>query len=246
MIMKSSFVICLSSVALLLSAFGQDPTISPAAPVPPTAPIATTPSAVATPSTPLPSPAVSPTASKTEDLEHRINRKVKRHLNINIGDDPEREGDPKRTHHISHDGDLEDLGSLAAIPIVAIIFGTLSLFGAPVLVVAAIMFFSYLRSRSVHRTVRMMVEKGQPVPPELFAPPKAVRARSDMRRGVVLMMVGIGVMVFFGAVNDWEGGAWSLGIIPFLIGAGHLLVWKLEGNQPVLQNTSTDNPPRTS
>ena len=53
-----------------------------------------------------------------------------------------------------------------------------------------------------------------------------------MRRGVVLVMVGIGLMVFFGACSDWEGGAWALGVIPFLIGAGYLLVWKLEGNKP--------------
>jgi hypothetical protein len=98
-----------------------------------------------------------------------------------------------------------------------------------VLVVAAIMFFSYLKSRSLHRTVRTMVEKGEPVPAALFAPPPVVRARSDMRRGIVLLMVGFGTMIFFGAVNDWEGGAWALGVIPFLIGLGYLLVWKLEG-----------------
>jgi uncharacterized membrane protein len=76
-----------------------------------------------------------------------------------------------------------------------------------------------------------MVEKGQEVPAALFAPPPVVRARSDMRRGVVLLMIGIGLMIFFGAMNDWEGGAWSLGIIPFLIGAGYLLVWKMEGSK---------------
>jgi hypothetical protein len=42
-------------------------------------------------------------------------------------------------------------------------------------------------------------------------------------------MVGIALMIFFGAVNEWEGGAWALGVIPFLIGAGYLLVWKFEG-----------------
>jgi hypothetical protein len=52
-----------------------------------------------------------------------------------------------------------------------------------------------------------------------------------MRRGVVLVMVGLGLMIFLAAVNDWEGGAWSIGLIPFLIGAGYLLVWKLEGNK---------------
>jgi hypothetical protein len=130
-----------------------------------------------------------------------------------------------RSHHNNDDFNVED-GALMAIPIIGIVFSTL--FGAPVLVVAAIMFFSYLKSRSLHRTVRDMVEKGQPVPPALFAPPPAIRARSDMRRGVVLMMVGFGVMIFFGAVNDWDGGAWALGIIPFLIGVGYLLVWKFE------------------
>jgi hypothetical protein len=107
------------------------------------------------------------------------------------------------------------------------------------------MFFSYLKSRSLHRTVRQMVEKGQEVPAALFvSPPPAVRARSDVRRGVVLIMIGIGVMIFFGAVNDWEGGSWAIGVIPFLIGAGYLLVWKLEGNKIATLNTSTDNVPR--
>jgi Domain of unknown function (DUF6249) len=130
-------------------------------------------------------------------------------------------------HHSDASGDDEDLGALMAIPIVGIIFTTL--FGAPVMVVAAVMFFSYLKSRSLHRTVRAMVEKGQEVPAALFAPPPIIRARSDLRRGVVLLMVGFGLMIFFGAVNDWEGGSWSLGVIPFVIGLGYLLVWKLEG-----------------
>jgi len=79
-----------------------------------------------------------------------------------------------------------------------------------------------------------MVEKGQPIPAELLAPAaRAVRRRSDVRRGVIWAMVGLGVMIFFGSVNDWEGGAWSLGLIPFLIGLGYLLVWKLEGKNNV-------------
>jgi hypothetical protein len=56
-----------------------------------------------------------------------------------------------------------------------------------------------------------------------------------MRRGVVLVMVGVGLMLFFAAVNDWEGGSWAIGVIPFVIGLGYLLVWKLEGKK--------DNPP---
>ena len=110
----------------------------------------------------------------------------------------------------------------------------MSIFGAPVLIVAVILYFGFSKSRMQHRTIRMLAEKGQPIPPALLAPPApAVRQRSDMRRGVVLTMVGVGLMIFFGAVNDWEGGAWSLGLIPFLIGAGYLIVWKLEGKKDV-------------
>jgi hypothetical protein len=119
-----------------------------------------------------------------------------------------------------------------AIPIVAIVF--LSIFGAPVLIVIMIGMFTLMVSRMRQRTIRMMVEKGQPIPAELLAPAaRGVRRRSDVRRGVIWAMVGLGVMIFFGAVNDWEGGAWSLGLIPFLIGLGYLLVWKLEGKNNV-------------
>jgi hypothetical protein len=124
-----------------------------------------------------------------------------------------------------HDSDVPWI----AIPIVTIVF--LTIFGTPILIVAVILYFSFSKTRALHRTVRMMVEKGQPVPEALLNPPPALRQRSDMRRGVVLAMVGLGLMLFFAAVNDWEGGAWSIGLIPFLIGAGYLLVWKLEGKK---------------
>ena len=89
-------------------------------------------------------------------------------------------------------------------------------------------------SRMRQRTIRMMVEKGQPVPAELLAPhARTVRQRSDVRRGVIWTMIGLGAMIFFGAVNEWEGGVWSIGLIPFLIGLGYLMVWKLEGKKNV-------------
>jgi len=211
--MKTAILTWLCSIALALPAFGQSQTPAPA----PSASGTAVASASAGASI---SPAVSATPDDEDSIERSVTRKLKRHFSINS---------PSVTtitrHH--YDSDDGDNAAWMAVPIVGVIFSTL--FGAPVLIVAAIMFFSYLRSRSLHRTVREMVAKGEPVPPALFAPPPAVRARSDMRRGVVLVMVGFGLMIFFGAVNDWEGGAWAIGIIPFLIGVGHLLVWKLEG-----------------
>jgi hypothetical protein len=210
--MNRLIIIYLCSLALAISSFAQTPTASP---------LASTPAATAT---------ISPTSTPASKIEQSIRKKQKKHFGFTIGD---------------HDKDLDALDRLGegkspdeipaiVVPIVAITL--LTVFGAPVLIVGLIMYFSFSRSRALHRTVRMMVEKGQPVPEALLNPPPAQRQRSDLRRGVVLAMIGIGLMAFLGAASDWDGGAWTLGLIPFLIGVGYLLVWKLD--------TKKDNPPR--
>jgi hypothetical protein len=200
--MKTALITCLCSIALALSVLGQNPVPPPQAspPVPPPAASVST-AATATASV---SPAV------VDDFDAAIEKKIKKHFNMTF--DRDKSG--------------KDDVPWIAIPIVLIVFFTI--FGTPVMIVGLIMYFSFSKSRAMHRTVRMMVEKGQPVPEALLNPPPPIRQRSDLRRGIVLLMVGFGLMVFFGAVNDWEGGAWSLGIIPFLIGAGYLLVWRLD------------------
>lgn len=213
--MKTTLLTYLCSFALVLTAFGQTPT-------PPASPTATAVTSTSATATVAPTAAPTVTPYEEDSIEREVARKLKRKFGVTI----DTKGVTNVTRH-HRDNDDDDFGAFMAIPIIGIIFTTL--FGAPVLVVAAIMFFSYLKSRSLHRTVRTMVEKGEPVPAALFAPPPVVRARSDMRRGVVLIMVGFGVMIFFGAMSEWEGGSWAFGIIPFLIGAGYLLVWKLEG-----------------
>ena len=202
--------LCICSVVLAVAAMAQP---APPPPPPPPGPAA---SASATVS-------VSPAQDLADRIHQRIEKKLKGHHGIVIDGDKNEDVDLKN---------VGDLGERLAIPIVGIVF--MSIFGAPVLIVAVILYFGFSKSRMQHRTIRMLAEKGQPIPPALLAPPApAVRQRSDMRRGVVLTMVGVGLMIFFGAVNDWEGGAWSLGLIPFLIGAGYLLVWKLEGKKDV-------------
>ena len=203
--MKTALITCLCSIALALSVSGQNPVPPPQAspPVPPpAASVSVSPAATVAAS-------VSPAAE--DDFDVAIGKKIKKHFNASFDHDKS--------------GKDDDMAWIA-IPIVFITFFTI--FGTPVMIVGLIMYFSFSKSRAMHRTVRMMVEKGQPVPEALLNPPPPIRQRSDLRRGVVLLMVGCGLMVFFGAVNDWEGGAWSLGIIPFLIGAGYLLVWRLD------------------
>jgi hypothetical protein len=195
--------LCICSMVLVATAFAQSP--PPPPPPPPPAPSASA------------SASVSP-GSLADKIHQKLDKKLHGRHGIVIDGDSDR-GEIKS----------DDLPEFV-IPIVAITM--LTIFGAPVVIVAVIMYFGFSKSRMQHRTLRMLAEKGQPIPPALLAPPApALRQRSDMRRGVVLTMVGFGLMIFFGAVNDWEGGVWSIGLIPFLIGVGYLMVWKLEGGK---------------
>jgi hypothetical protein len=194
-------------------------TAAPIAPVAPIMPPAATASPIPT-ATPGKSSLTltlnsSATPSIDEEIDNAIEKKIRKHFDFST-----------TRHHAS--GDDSDAAWIA-LPIVFIVF--LTIFGTPVVIVALIMYFSFSRNRAMHKTVRMMVEKGQPVPEALLNPPPVVRQRSDLRRGVVLLLVGLGLMVFFGASSGWDGGAWSLGIIPFLIGVGYLIFWRFDARK---------------
>jgi len=211
--MKKLILLCICSVALPITLFGQTPTNSP---------IASPPAGVATAATATPTATASTSPS---DLADKIHQKLEKKLRGKHGIIIDGGGKDE-------DADLQKMRDFVAIPIVAIVF--LSIFGAPVLIVIMVGIFALLGSRMRQRTIRMMVEKGQPVPAELLAPElRHVRRRSDVRRGVVWTMVGLGLMIWLAAVNDWEGGAWSFGLIPFLIGLGYLIVWRLENKKDV-------------
>ncbi len=227
--MKRLFLLCTCSMALAVSLFGQAPTETAIANPTTTAAataatVATSIAAPALTSTAIPAPMARASAASS-DLADKIHQKLEKELHGKHGiiiDAGDKDGD----------ADLEKMRDFIAIPIVAIVF--LSIFGAPVLIVLTIGMFALIGTRMRQRTIRMMVEKGQPVPAELLAPEvRRVRRRSDVRRGVIWTMVGLGLMVWLAAVNNWEGGVWSFGLIPFLIGLGYLIVWKLEGKKDV-------------
>jgi Domain of unknown function (DUF6249) len=211
--MKKLVLLCICTLAFAVGVFAQAPTASP---------IESPAVAAATTTTSTPTPTVSASPS---DLAEKIHRKLEKKFRGHgiIIDTENEDGD-----HRKSGGDIPG----EVIPLVAVVFMTI--FGAPVLIVLTIGLITLLVTRMRQRTIRVMVEKGQPIPAELLAPEaRGVRRRSDVRRGVVWTMVGVGLMIWLGAINDWEGGAWSFGLIPFLIGVGYLLVWKLERKNDV-------------
>jgi len=213
-VMNKLLLLFICSVSVATGLLAQTPTASPVV-----SGLATSAATAATST-----PTATATASRS-DLADKIHQKLDKKLHGHHGitiDAGDKDLDP----------DVRKMRDFVAIPIVAIVF--LSIFGAPVAIVIVIGIFALLGSRMRQRTIRMMVEKGQPVPAELLAPEmRAVRRRSDVRRGVIWAMIGLGAMIFFGAVNDWESGVWSLGLIPFLIGLGYLIIWRLERKKDV-------------
>jgi hypothetical protein len=102
-------------------------------------------------------------------------------------------------------------------------------FGCPVAIVAVLLYYRHRKNVLLHRTLAAMIEKGTPIPPGLLAGDKEKAPRSDLRRGVILASVGLGITIFFLAQKD---DAWGIGMIPFLIGIGYLIVWKINEKKP--------------
>jgi hypothetical protein len=136
---------------------------------------------------------------------------------------------------------VEDISQL--IPI----FG---IFMVVALVIGPMWIRSYFNAREraqLHETMRTAYEKGQPVPPELIerltAPPAprsrldAYDAQSDLRRGLVLIGVGLGVVclgagLWYGMSGPSEVGGnivggivAGAGAIPGFIGVAYLILW---------------------
>lgn len=100
----------------------------------------------------------------------------------------------------------------------AIVLGFL----VPAAVVGIIVWYKARNTQLMHETALKLAEKGQPVPPELFA--DRAGPYSDLRRGLVLVMLGLGICLalYFCGLRFW-----AFGIIPMFMGLGYLIVWKL-------------------
>lgn len=114
-----------------------------------------------------------------------------------------------------------DMGSMV-IAIVAISL----LFGTPLLIVLSILWYKLLQARRVHDTIRVLAEKGLPIPPELL--PHAPGGAADRRRGILLVAVGAGLYLFL----IFVGGPWGLAAIPLAIGCGYLITASIGNRDP--------------
>ena len=108
------------------------------------------------------------------------------------------------------------------IPIAGIIL-------AGVITVSA-MYFSHHQKKMVHDTARLALEKGLPLSPEFLASLSSASAKSgkgarnDIRTGLILIAVGIGMIFFMRFMDELR----FMGAIPGLVGIVLLLYGTLE------------------
>lgn len=113
------------------------------------------------------------------------------------------------------------------------IMGIVGVFIAPAVVVILIVWLWFRHNSRKEQmkfdTLRLMVEKGVPIPEKFSFVESAPAPGASLRRGLILIALGIGIVCFFLIVGANEGTA--LGAIPFFIGLAYLLIWYLERNK---------------
>jgi hypothetical protein len=120
---------------------------------------------------------------------------------------------------------------LTAITIVSIVFMTSAI------IVATVFLFIHKARELRHATIRLALEKGQPLPPDLLdggrqdGRPRS--PSSDLNSGVKAFFIGIGLSLFF---YFFHQRLWPVGLIPMFVGIGHLAAHALTGR-------STPSPP---
>jgi hypothetical protein len=104
------------------------------------------------------------------------------------------------------------------VAMTAIILGIAS----PIILAGLILWYQSWKTRLLHQTALQLAEKGQPLPPEYFLGKPS--PASDLRRGLVLVGLGIGLVISLYQIEV----PWGFGLIPLFMGVGYLIVWALE------------------
>lgn len=118
--------------------------------------------------------------------------------------------------------------------------GIIGIFFLPIIMVILIVWFKSDENRKRNRLQAELyakaLEKGQEIPADIFAPPP--KQVNYLNRGIICIAAGLGISLFLWlATNDFDRmRAASLGIIPFFIGIGYLVIYFLNKKNGKTEN----------
>lgn len=118
------------------------------------------------------------------------------------------------------------------------------IFWAAIAVIAvASIIFRFMEQASRNKTLRILAEKGQPIPKEIFTndPISYHRTAAAFRAGIILMAIGIATAFLFYAMTS--GGIFqgpiknvnwlpALGAVPFMLGLALFVIAVFERRMP--------------
>jgi len=113
-----------------------------------------------------------------------------------------------------------DFGTtLVSIGVPAIIFLSV------VAIVATVTYARHREAKERQETLRLAIEKGVPVPPELVeASASEPRPARDLRSGILQLFIGLGVGVLLYFVAPFRN-TWAVGVMIAIFGMGHIVAW---------------------
>ena len=113
---------------------------------------------------------------------------------------------------------------------VVALFIPIALFIAVTIVLCIFFYFRYRNAAEIQRTARTAIEQGQQLSPEFLSNlSMATQATSsDLRRGVIAIAIGLGLVAFGLLVGEEDARQplLAIGSLPMIIGVAYLGLWK--------------------
>jgi hypothetical protein len=146
------------------------------------------------------------------------------------GDRDDRDDRDGRDGRDRRDGaDCTESGGLFAPEVIGPLVSVPTVFATAFAIVIAALVYRFRREKERLETVRYLADKGHDVPVELLAPTAKAKQNTDLRRGLVLLLGGLGVAASFAIGHQFDG--MGFGVLPGLIGVAYLVVWRIERRQ---------------
>lgn len=136
----------------------------------------------------------------------------------------------EKERHKERHGFFTDLGdAIVPIAVFSVPVAFLSIF--PISIFLFLLFrFRSIREKQI--TLRTMSEHGVLIPPEMFLENQKGKGLDaidkDCKSGFLFTLSSVGLIIFL--FLKTPQGFWSVGLVPFLLGIGYLISWRLAYN----------------